>query len=218
MCGRTREGAFAKASCKQRGKPVTGGADTCHICRPQSWAHKLNRKVRRLALASALSAKAHEGHLLVLDCLDSSGKTREMAARLREIVPPGYRTSVLLLDEEKDSQRGQLLRRASGNIPGVMVTPAEGLNVWQVLQQDFLVMSRASVEAVVARLLRDNMRGWTIRPAGYESPWAKLMREYNEERRARGLPPLPRRTQVMSAMDRAYQHKIELYPGQSRPT
>lgn len=183
----------------------------------QSWAIKLNKKVRRLALASALSSKAHEGRLIVLEDMACTGKTKEMARWVKgTIVPAGERVSVLLVDADKWSEEGEMLRRASGNIPGVAVVPAAGINVWQVLKHDYLVMSRGAVERAIERLDLPNLRGWRIRPAGYVSPWRRLRMEAEKERKAAGvrLEHVRRRA---SAMDVAYRHRIELYPGQERP-
>jgi len=174
--------------------------------------------VRRLALASALSAKAHEGRLLILDDMACSGKTREMDAWVSgNIVPEGSRVSVLLVDPKKEGAAGEALRRAAGNLRGVAVNTAAGLNVWQMLKFDYLVISREAVDAVVARIDRDNLRGWAIRPAGYVSPWDALKEAAAAKRRELGLGDGGRRRLRRSAMDVAYRHRIELYPGQPRP-
>jgi large subunit ribosomal protein L4 len=138
----------------------------------RSHEHKLNKKVRRLGLKCALSAKSWEGRLLVLDSLKpESHKTKDMAKVLdylmqrapltREgeqinanpLLQENPRRSVLFVDTAKDGEDGgELLRKSTANLVGVDCIPAEGLNVYSILKRDYLVMSSAAVEAIHERL------------------------------------------------------------------
>jgi large subunit ribosomal protein L4 len=138
----------------------------------RSHEHKLNKKVRRLGLKCALSAKSWEGRLLVLDSLKpDSHKTKDMAKVLdylmqrapltREgeqinanpLLQENPRRSVLFVDTAKDGEDGgELLRKSTANLVGVDCIPAEGLNVYSILKRDYLVMSSAAVEAIHERL------------------------------------------------------------------
>jgi hypothetical protein len=163
-----------------------------------------------------------------LDCPGSTGKTRDVAQRLRRMIPEGHRGSWLLVDASKESEEGQRLRRAAGNVPGVVITPVPGLNVWQILKQDYLVISKEAVAAVAARLDAPNLRGWRIREPGYVSPWVRLVRE-NERKRAEmmktgesslGAATAGRvrvKASRVSVVDRMFKHRIEVYPGRERP-
>jgi len=112
----------------------------------RSHAHDLPKKVRRAALKSALSAKCAEGKLVVLDAASvGEAKTRPMAKRLAKL---GW-SSVLVIDgAEIDAN----FRRATANLPGVDLLPSQGANVYDILRRDTLVLTRAGVEALEARL------------------------------------------------------------------
>ncbi len=109
-------------------------------------AHKLPKKVRRLALKSALSAKAADGKLVVLDAATAdSPKTGALARKLGAL---GW-SSVLVIG---GAVLDQSFRRAASNIPGVDVLPEQGANVYDILRRDTLVLTKDAVEALEARL------------------------------------------------------------------
>ena len=106
----------------------------------------LPKKVRRLALKSALSSKCAEGRLVVLDSatLDEP-KTRLLVQRLAKL---GWGHTLLVDGDEMDGN----FRRAAGNIVGLDVLPSRGANVYDILRRDTLVLTRAAVESLVERL------------------------------------------------------------------
>ncbi len=106
----------------------------------------LPKKVRRLALKSALSSKCAEGRLVVLDSatLDEP-KTRLLVQRLAKL---GWGHTLLVDGDEMDGN----FRRAAGNIVGLDVLPSGGANVYDILRRDTLVLTRAAVESLVERL------------------------------------------------------------------
>lgn len=108
--------------------------------------YKLNKKVRRLGLISALSLKAAEGKLVVLDnaSVAPDTKTAEMAAKLRAL---GWR-SALVIDATADENFVRVVR----NLPKVQVLPTVGANVYDILNHDVLAVTRAGVEALKERL------------------------------------------------------------------
>lgn len=113
---------------------------------PRDHSHKLPKKVRRLALKTALSAKAAEGKLVVLEAARlEQGKTKELAEKLGKL---GW-ASVLLIDGAAVDQG---LARAAHNLPGVDVLPQIGANVYDILRRDTLALTREAVEALEARL------------------------------------------------------------------
>ncbi len=136
--GRARAGNIRVS--QRRGGGVVFGPQ------PRDHSHDLPKKVRRLALKTALSAKASEGKLVVLEAAKlESGKTRELAKRFQAL---GWR-SVLLIDGV-DLDEG--LVRAARNIPEVDVLPQQGANVYDILRRDTLVLTRDAVQALEARL------------------------------------------------------------------
>ena len=116
---------------------------------PRSYEHQLPKKARRAALRSALSLRAREGALRVIESFGLGAfRTREMARILKNLGLGGR--SVLIVIEGRDPY----VEISARNLPGVGVIRAEGLNVYDVLRHEVLLMTRAAVDAVVARLGR----------------------------------------------------------------
>ena len=113
---------------------------------PRSHAFDLPKKVRALGLRHALSAKASRGKLVVLDNLDlAEAKTSVLAKAVKE---QGWKR-VLVID---GAQVNENFARAARNLEGVDVLPSMGANVYDILKRDTLVITRAGVEALQARL------------------------------------------------------------------
>jgi large subunit ribosomal protein L4 len=106
--------------------------------------YDLPKKVRRLGLISALSQKAADGKLVVLDAAVTGGKTGELQAKLKVL---GW-TSALIVDRTVDA--GFL--RASRNIIGVDVLPTVGANVYDILAHDVLAITTAGIDGLKERL------------------------------------------------------------------
>ena len=113
---------------------------------PRSHAHELPKKFRQLGLKHALSAKAGAGELVVLEDLNlAEAKTAALAKRVREL---GWKR-VLIIDGD---ERNETFLRAAANLQGVDVLPSMGANVYDILKRDTLVVTKAGVEALEARL------------------------------------------------------------------
>ena len=136
--GRARQGT--RKAPQMRGGGVVFGP---HV---RDHSHDLPKKVRRLALRSALSAKQGAGTLVVLDTAKlESAKTGELAKRVKGL---GW-SSVLLIDgTEVDTN----FARAAANIVGLDVLPSQGANVYDILRSDTLVLTRDAVDKLVERL------------------------------------------------------------------
>jgi len=108
--------------------------------------YSLNKKVRRLGLISALSQKAAEGKLVVLEnaAMGADAKTSAVAAKVKAL---GW-TSVLVVDAAADQNFSRCVR----NLPKVQVLPTIGANVYDILNHDVLAVTRAGVEALKERL------------------------------------------------------------------
>ncbi len=112
----------------------------------RSHSHKLPKKVRKLALKSALSAKAADGKLVVLEAAKAdTPKTGDLAKKLGAL---GWSSALVIGGAALDES----FRRAAGNIPGVDVLPEQGANVYDILRRDTLVLTKDAVEALEARL------------------------------------------------------------------
>ena len=112
---------------------------------PRSHAHGLPKKVRILGLKHALSAKAKEGALVVLDKATASGKTSELAKQVKEL---GWKRALVIDGVEVNGEFAQAAR----NIEGLDILPTIGANVYDILKRDTLVLTKAGVEALEARL------------------------------------------------------------------
>jgi len=108
-------------------------------------AHSLPKSVRKLALKTALSAKQAEGKILVLDAAAvKSHKTKDMA---KALISLGL-TSALIIDETPDVN----FTRAVRNIKNIDVLPQKGINVYDILRRDTLVLTKEAVTQLEARL------------------------------------------------------------------
>lgn len=136
--GNARAGS-ARTSQRRGGGTVFGPVNRDH-------SHSLNKKVRRLGLKSALSSKAAEGKLVVVDEVAvKEPKTGELAKKFAAL---GW-SSVLIIDgAEVDGG----FVRAVRNLPLVDVLPQQGANVYDILRRDTLVLTKGAVEALEARL------------------------------------------------------------------
>ena len=135
--GRARQGSL-------RSPQFRGGAV---IFGPVVRSHEfgLQKKVRRLGLKTALSAKQAEGKLIVIDAarLDEA-KTKALRARFDAL---GWE-SVLIIDGAVNDD----FARAARNLPKVDVLPEKGANVYDILRRDTLVLTRDAVQQLEARL------------------------------------------------------------------
>ena len=112
---------------------------------PRSHGHNLPKKVRTLGLKHALSAKAKEGSLVILDKATSSGKTAELAKQVKDL---GWKRALVIDGAEVNGEFAQAAR----NIKGLDILPTIGANVYDILKRDTLVLTKAGVEALEARL------------------------------------------------------------------
>lgn len=121
-----------------------GGA-VAHGPRVRSHAHDLPKKVRKLALAHALSAKAKDGALVVLDAASMDApKTKELAAKLKGL---DLDNALIIGGTEVDEN----FARAARNIPNIDVLPVAGLNVYDILRRRTLVVTKDALEGISAR-------------------------------------------------------------------
>lgn len=141
--GRQKGGGTARHG--NKAAPQFRGGGVAHPPRPRSHAIGLPKKVRRLALKHALSAKRASGALVVLDeARLEDAKTKALLARFGKL---GL-ANALIVDAEVDEKFGLAAR----NIPNIDVLPVVGANVYDILRRDTLVLTKAAVEGLEARL------------------------------------------------------------------
>lgn len=132
--GRARQGSIR--SPQWRGGGIVFGPV------PRSYSYKLPKKVRRLAIKSALSSKVQEENILVLESLAfAAPKTKEFASVLKGL---SVEKKALIVTADLDEN----VALSARNIPGVTVVTANGINVIDVLNHDKLIMTKAAVEKV----------------------------------------------------------------------
>ena len=139
--GRARHGSAAVVQFR--------GGGVVHGPVVRDHGHALPKKVRQLGLRSALSTKAAEGKLLVLDSLASTGKGAGKTAKLREqLVKLGVENALIIGGAELDAS----FVKAARNIPLVDVLPQQGINVYDILRRDVLVLSKDAAAHLEERL------------------------------------------------------------------
>jgi large subunit ribosomal protein L4 len=132
--GRARHGS--------RNAPIFVGGGVAHGPRPRKYTKKMPRKMRRLALRSALSAKAAEERIIVLDTIDFDGpKTRSMVDTLENLSVDG--SAVILLPE-----RNENVELSAGNLPDVKTLRAHYLNVRDLLKYDYVIIPTGALSVV----------------------------------------------------------------------
>ena len=132
--GRARQGSIR--SPQWRGGGVVFGPT------PRSYSYKLPKKVRRLALKSALSSKVQEQNILVLEALSfDAPKTKEFTAVLKNL---SVDSKALIVTDTVN----EFVALSARNIPGVTVVEASGINILDLLGHEKLIMTKAAVEKV----------------------------------------------------------------------
>ena len=112
---------------------------------PRDHGHDLPKKVRKLGLMHALSAKVKDGSLVVIDSIESDGKTAALAKQVKNL---GWKRALIIDGAEVNEN----FAKAAANIDGLDVLPSMGANVYDILKRDTLVLTKAGVEALEARL------------------------------------------------------------------
>jgi large subunit ribosomal protein L4 len=136
--GRARQGSIRA--------PHHSGGGMAHALEPKDWSYRPPRKVRLGALRSALSLFAKEGRLLVLDTLELGEiKTRAFAQTLG-VLQAGKKSLVV------DQKGNDKLEKSIRNLEHHQYLPPEGVNVYDVLRHDHLIVSKAAARALEARL------------------------------------------------------------------
>jgi large subunit ribosomal protein L4 len=132
--GRARHGS--------RKAPLFKGGGIIFGPKPRAYATDTPRKVRRLAMRSALSAKAKDGRVVVVEPLELTAPRAQAVADLLDRLPVAGKT--LLVTASADA----LLVRSAANVRGITVRVAASISLRDVLGADYLVLTRPAVAAV----------------------------------------------------------------------
>lgn len=113
---------------------------------PRDHGYDLPKKVRQLALKTALSSKVKDGKLIILDeAKTDSHKTKTLAAQLKKL---GVQSALIIDGANLDLN----FCRAAANIPLIDVLPEQGANVYDIIRRDTLVLTKNAIEQLEARL------------------------------------------------------------------
>lgn len=126
--------------------PLLRGGGVVFGPHPRSYEKKVTKKVRKLALKMALSSKLLDNELMVVDEMKlSEVKTKDFVAVVQSLEAP----KVLIVTPKQD----ETLELSSRNVPGVKVIRCEGLNVYDILKYDKLILVEEAVKGIEGRLL-----------------------------------------------------------------
>lgn len=125
---------------------IDRGGQVAHGPVVRSHATELPKKVRQLAMKSALSSKAKEGKLIIVDALSPKDhKTKAMAEAFKGL---GFESALIIGGKEIDAN----FARATRNLPRVDVLPVQGANVYDIMRRDTLVLTKDAVADLTERL------------------------------------------------------------------
>ena len=128
-----------------RNAPIFRGGGIYKGPTPRSHGHELTKKFRKLGLRHALSAKMAAGELVVIDAAESEGKTASLA---KQVAGLGWKRALIIDGAEVNEG----FAKAAANIQGLDILPSMGANVMDILKRDTLVLTKAGVQALEARL------------------------------------------------------------------
>lgn len=142
-----KQKGLGRARAGTAGSPIWIGGGVAHGPKPSSFSTRLPKKVRRLAVRAALSGKAKDGELKVVDSLAlSEPKTKQAVGLMRSLGVEGKKCLFVLAAKSED------MIRATGNIPGAKTTVARDVNVYDLLNSEVVVMDKDAV-GVIAEVL-----------------------------------------------------------------
>ena len=128
-----------------RSAPIFRGGGVYKGPVPRSHGHELPKRVRKMGLKMAISAKAKSGSLVIIDDVSSDGKTSSLAKQIKSL---GWKRALIIDGQQVNVEFAQAAR----NIEGLDILPSVGANVFDILKRDTLVITKAGVEALEARL------------------------------------------------------------------
>ena len=139
-----RQKGTGRARAGTRKSPIWRGGGVTFGPKPRDYSFKLNRKVRQQAVAMAMSARYQEGNLVVLDDFTMEAiKTKEFVS-IMEVLE--LNNALIVVDNENDE-----LSKSSRNVPGYKVMKSDGVNVYDILLHEKLVVLQPAIEGLEER-------------------------------------------------------------------
>jgi large subunit ribosomal protein L4 len=139
-----RQKGTGRARSGTRKSPIWRGGGTTFGPKPRDYSFKLNRKVRQQAVAMAMSARFQEGNLVVLDDFTMEAiKTRDFVS-VMEVLE--LNNALIVVDSDNDT-----LTKSSRNVPGYKVIKTDGVNVYDILLHEKLVVLQPAIERLEER-------------------------------------------------------------------
>lgn len=140
-----RQKGTGRARAGTRTSPIWRGGGVSFGPKPRDYSFKVNRKVRKQAVAMALSARFQEGNLIVVDDLTMDNiKTKDFVGIMANL---GVENGLIVSDKGNDN-----LIKSSRNVKGFKVLPPEGVNVYDVLLHHKLILVKPSIASIEERL------------------------------------------------------------------
>ncbi|MEJ2135627.1 MAG: 50S ribosomal protein L4 [Desulfofustis sp.] len=139
-----RQKGTGRARAGTRKSPIWRGGGTAFGPKPRDYSFKLNRKVRQQAVAMALSARYQEGNLVVLDDFTLEAiKTKEFVSIMNLLE---LNNALIVVDADNEE-----LSKSSRNVPGYKVMKTDGVNVYDILLHEKLVVLQPAIERLEER-------------------------------------------------------------------
>ena len=139
-----RQKGTGRARAGTRKSPIWRGGGTTFGPKPRDFSFKLNRKVKQQAVAMALSARYQEGNLVILDDFTMEAiKTKEFVS-IMELLE--LNNALIVVDAENEE-----LSKSSRNVPGYKVMKTDGVNVYDILLHEKLVLLQPAIERLEER-------------------------------------------------------------------
>lgn len=141
-----RQKGTGRARSGQKRSPVWRGGGTVFGPKPRDYSYKLPRKVRRLGLCMALSSRFAEDNLLIVDDFQMERiKTKDFLSIMKNF---NFDNALIVTDADNEN-----LEKSSSNAHGYKVLPTAGLNVYDILLHRKIILTKASIGQLEARLL-----------------------------------------------------------------
>jgi large subunit ribosomal protein L4 len=140
-----RQKGTGRARAGTRKSPIWRGGGVAFGPKPRDFSFKLNRKVKQQAVSMALSARFQEGNLVVIDDFSMEAiKTRDFVNVMQVLE---LNNALIVVDSDNET-----LSKSSRNVPGYKVMKSEGLNVYDILLHEKLVLLQPTIENLEERL------------------------------------------------------------------
>ncbi|MFV0436994.1 MAG: 50S ribosomal protein L4 [Desulfopila sp.] len=141
-----RQKGTGRARSGSRTSPIWRGGGVVFGPKPRDYSFKLNRKVKKIALSMAMSARLQEKNLIVLDDFRMDAiKTKDFVNVMKTL---DVENGLIIIDGEAEN-----LKKSSRNVNGFKVLPTEGLNVYDILLHKKLVLIKPVIESLEKRLM-----------------------------------------------------------------